>query len=115
MSTVDVVHDMNLFPYPFRDNSIEEVLLINILEHLPNTIRIIEVIWRICKNGAMVKITVPYYNSRGAYRDPTHVTFFKEQTFDYFTEDGVTEISAYNYYSRARFKIISIIPAQKVN
>lgn len=113
METVNVVHDMNLFPYPFSDNSIEEVLLLNILEHLPNTIRVMEEIWRICKDCAPLKILVPYYNSPGAYQDPTHVSFFTEHTFDYFTEDGTSELSVYNYYSIARFKIVSIIPYQR--
>ena len=110
---VDVIQDMNRFPYPFRDNSVEEVLLINVLEHLPNTIRVMEEIWRICKNEATIKINVPYYNSQGACQDPTHVKFFTEHTFDYFTEDGAAWLSAYNYYSHARFKIQSITLDQK--
>jgi len=113
MDSVDVVHDMNVYPYPFRDNSVDEVLLINILEHLPDTIKVMEEIWRICRNGASVKIVVPYYNSLGACNDPTHVRFFTEYTFDYFTHDNATYLSSYNYYSIARFKIISITPDQR--
>ena len=112
MDTVDVVHDMNVFPYPFEDDSAEEILLIDILEHLPDTVRVIEEVWRICRNGAVVKINVPYYNSLGASQDPTHIRFFTEHTFDYFTEDGATWLSAYNYYSNARFKILSVMPGQ---
>ncbi len=108
MEAVDVVHDMNVFPYPFADDSIEEAHLFNILEHLPDTIRVIEEIWRICKPGAVVRIGVPYYNSPGAFADPTHLRFFTESTFDYFTEDGASWLSAYNYYSHARFKIHSV-------
>jgi len=105
---VDVIHDMNRFPYPFRDSTAEEVHLINVLEHLPDTIRVMEEIWRICKNEATIKINVPYYNSPGAFQDPTHVRFFTEHTFDYFTEDGALWLSAYNYYSHARFEILSV-------
>src|SRR5437762_3457306 len=113
MDTVDVVHDMNVFPYPFRDDSVEEVHLFNILEHLPDTIRVIEEIWRICRGGAILKIGVPYYNSPGAFDDPTHVRFFTENTFNYFTADVATWLSAYNYYSHARFKIHSIKLVQR--
>lgn len=60
---VDVICDMNLFPYPFRGNSFEEVLLSNILEHLPDTISAMQEIYRISRNDAMVRIIVPYYNS----------------------------------------------------
>ncbi len=110
---VDLIWDMNIFPYPFRDNSVEEVLLSNILEHLPNTISVMEEVYRICKKDSMVRIIVPYYNSPGAHHDPTHVRCFTERTFDYFTEDGATYSSEYNYYSSARMKIISIIPSQR--
>ena len=111
--TVDIVHDMNVYPYPFADDTIDEVLLIDILEHLPDTIKVMEEIWRICRNGAVVRILVPYYNSPGACQDPTHKSFFTENTFDYLTEAGTTPLSHYNYYSSARFKILSLVPNQR--
>jgi len=110
---VDVIHDLNVLPYPFETNGADDVLLENILEHLPNTITVMEELWRMCKPGAEVEIWVPYYNSPGAHSDPTHVRFFTENSFDYFTPDNETWLSYYNYYSRARFKICSIIPSQK--
>ena len=110
---VDVVHDMNVYPYPFPDNTIDEVLLLNILEHFPDIIRVIEEVWRICRHGAHVRVLVPYYNSPGACQDPTHKSFFTEKTFDYFAESGTTPLSIYNYYSSARFKILSVVPDQR--
>ena len=110
---VDVVHDMNVYPYPFADNSVDAVLLINILEHFPDIIKVTEEIWRICKDGARIRVEVPYYNSAGACQDPTHKSFFTENTFDYFTELGATTLSHYNYYSSARFKILSVAPDQR--
>ena len=109
----DIIHDMNVFPYPFRNDSVEEALLSNILEHLHDTIGVINEIWRVCKNEATVRIIVPYYNSPGACNDPTHVRFFTERTFDYFTKDGITFFSEYNYYSFGRFEIIAVIPSQR--
>jgi len=32
----DVEHDLNKFPYPFKDESFDEVLLFHVLEHLEN-------------------------------------------------------------------------------
>ena len=113
MDQVDIVHDMNMYPYPFADNSIDEVLLINILEHFSDIIKVVEEIWRICKNGARIRVEVPYYNSAGACQDPTHKSFFTENTFDYFTESEATPLSSYNYYSSARFNILSIVPDQR--
>ncbi len=113
LNDVDIVHDLNIFPYPFESDVAKEILLINILEHLSNTIAVMEECWRICKNDALVKIQVPYYNGPGASQDPTHVRFFTENSFDYFTPDGYTQLSHYNYYTTARFHILNIKPEQR--
>jgi len=110
---VDVVHDLNVFPWPFADDSVAELVMTNLLEHLPDTVRAMEEVWRVCRHGATVMIEVPYYNSAGAFRDPTHLKFFTEESFDYFTPDGETFLSHYNYYSKARFHVVSVQPLQR--
>ena len=30
----DIVHDLEIFPYPFKDNEIEEIRMIHVLEHI---------------------------------------------------------------------------------
>ena len=60
---IDVVHDLNNFPWPWDDNSIDEIYMKDVLEHLPDTIRVMEEIYRICKPGAKIYIAVPYWNS----------------------------------------------------
>ncbi len=102
---VSVVCDLSSRPWPFEDSSVERCVLFNLLEHLPDTILVMEELWRVTKPGGIVHIQVPYYNSAGAFQDPTHVKFFTERTFEYFTVDGATELSHYNYYSHARFEI----------
>jgi SAM-dependent methyltransferase len=105
---VSVVCDLSKKPWPFEDSSVEQCVMFNLLEHLSDTIKVMEELWRVSRPGGIVHIQVPYYNSAGAFQDPTHVKFFTERTFDYFTEDGATELSHYNYYSRARFEIVKI-------
>ena len=98
---VDVIHNLNKFPWPFKDNSFDYILSISVLEHLDNLIKVIEEIHRICNNNAIIEINVPHFSSLGAYQDPTHKNFFTYYTFDYFKEDF-----NYNFYSNSRFKII---------
>lgn len=58
----DVIWDLNKFPYPFKDNTFEEVLANLVLEHLYRSKlgKIFEELYRICKNDAIIKIKVPY-------------------------------------------------------
>jgi ubiquinone/menaquinone biosynthesis C-methylase UbiE len=104
-SAVDIVHDLNIFPYPFKEDSVDEVLMDNSLEHLDDTLKVMEEIYRICRDGAMVRINVPYYKSSGAFSDPTHKNFFTESSFRCFSGDD-----EYSYYSKARFKVIKNKP-----
>lgn len=97
----DKVHDLNKFPYPFKDNEIDEVYADNVLEHLDNTVKVMEELWRISKNKAKITILVPLAPGYWSFTDPTHKQFFTFNTFDYFTKEH-----ALNYYSKAKFRII---------
>jgi SAM-dependent methyltransferase len=76
---IDFSFDFEKFPYPFKNNTFDYVLIDNVLEHIRNPHLAIQEIWRICKKDAIIKIIVPYYNSYYAYADPTHVNFFNEK------------------------------------
>lgn len=96
----DIIHDLNVFPYPFADNEFEAVNCDSILEHVEDILRVMEEIHRITLPGGRVHVKVPYYTSFDAFTDPTHKHFFTSRSFDYFREDYV-----YNYYTKARFVI----------
>jgi SAM-dependent methyltransferase len=69
---------------PFKDNSTNEIIINHVLEHVKNFQQLIHEFHRICKNGAIIKIKVPFYSSWGQFNDPTHVRFFTPFTFNYF-------------------------------
>ena len=73
----DVVHDLEKFPYPFEDNSVDEILLSHVLEHIgqnPDVFNnIIKELYRICKNNSIVDIRVPHPRHDDFISDPTHV------------------------------------------
>jgi SAM-dependent methyltransferase len=99
---VDIVHDLTIFPWPFEDQQFDEVILVDILEHLPSIIKTLEEIYRITKPNGKVLIRVPYYNSTDASADPTHIHVFNECSFDYF-DPGKAMGQAREYYSTAKF------------
>ena len=96
---VDVVCDLMKYPWPFDDDSCDKVYMRNIIEHLPDTIKVMEEVHRILKKGGVVHIEVVYWNHRHSVSDPQHVTFFNEVTWEFFT--GARRA----YYTSAQFKM----------
>lgn len=119
---VDVVHDLNKYPYPFDDNTFDEVVMCDVLEHLDNIIKTIEEIWRICKNNAMVYIDVPNYNSFNQVSNPQHKLLFNYETFDSISQNKGGEMKeGLNHYTKAKFDVVEkrvngfrLIPTDKL-
>lgn len=99
---VNIVHDLNEYPLPFKTNRFDKILCWHILEHLENIIKIMEEIHRIGKPNAIIEIKVPYFVSAWAFSDPAHKHYFTLNSFNYFLEE-----KEYNFYTKARFKIVS--------
>jgi len=57
---VDVVWDLNKRPYPFEDNSIDEIYSSCVLEHLKNLGIFAEECFRILKPGGKIRIKCDY-------------------------------------------------------
>lgn len=96
---VDIVHNLNNYPWPFKKETFDEIYMLNIIEHLPDTIKVMEEVYRILKKGGKVHIVTVYWNHRHSVTDPQHVSFFNELTWDFFT--GKRK----DYYTKARFKM----------
>ena len=73
---VDVVHDLEKFPYPFDDNTFDLIEASQVLEHVDNLRGVMKELARILKPGGKLKIDVPHFSSNTAYMDPTHKRFF---------------------------------------
>lgn len=101
---VDVVHDLDVYPWPFEDGSVEELLAANVLEHLDDLIPAIEEIHRVLEPGAIATVIVPYWNSWHRHADPTHRRGFHEFTFWFFDPDSPW-CKDRHYYTSARFRI----------
>jgi SAM-dependent methyltransferase len=84
---VDVVYDMNKFPWPFKDNEFDEVYCSHVLEHVDNLEKVMKEIKRICRNSARIIIRTPHFSCGVSYRDPTHKRMFSYFTFDYFEDE----------------------------
>jgi SAM-dependent methyltransferase len=103
----DLIHDLNQFPYPFEENSVDYVYLDNVLEHLDEPIKVMEEIYRILVVGGGVKVITPYFRSIWAFIDPTHKSFYTVDSFSYYDPSNIV-CQRYDY-THARFSVDKII------
>lgn len=73
----DFKHDLNIFPYPWKDNSVDRIEMLHVLEHIPNWWQAFLECARILKPDGTLQINVPDESSRTAltYRDHHHVFY----------------------------------------
>lgn len=95
----DLVHDLSIVPWPLPSNAFREVHAQDVIEHLSDTVQVMEEIHRVCRPAARVRITVPHFSSANAFADPTHRKQFSYFSFDYFDPSH-----ALCFYSDARFR-----------
>lgn len=86
---VDLVHDIEVFPWPLPDACCLTVISSHVLEHIKPwlTIDLFNEVWRIMRPGGQWAISLPYAGSFGFWQDPTHCNGFNEATFQYFDPD----------------------------
>ena len=56
----DVLHDLNITPYPFEENEFDEIQAFHVLEHLDNPFGIMKELHRIIKPGGLLHLKVPH-------------------------------------------------------
>ena len=98
----DIHHDLGTFPYPVADSSFDVIFCRNVVEHVPDVVRLMEEIHRLGRPAADVLITTPHFSSLYSYQDPTHVRHLAYESLDYFSENT----SHSNFYTRCRFDIV---------
>ena len=73
----DLKLDLETFPWPWEDNSVVEVELRHVLEHLGQQtkvyLKIIQELYQICQSQVRVHVVVPHHRHDDLLHDPTHV------------------------------------------
>lgn len=94
-------------PWPWPDSSVEQIRAYDIIEHLPDKIHTMNEMWRVLEPGGEAYIIVPTTEGHGAWQDPTHVSYWNQNSFLYFCPD-FAEWQRFNeaYGITARFGVI---------
>lgn len=115
----DIVHDLNLMPWPFDDASVDEVHCSHFLEHLdgPERIRFMVELYRVMKPGARALIITPYWSWVGAIQDPTHKwPPIAEQSYLYFNAVARANMGVEHYNIACDFDVeFGGVPAPEVS
>lgn len=102
---VDIVHNLDIMPWPFQDNEFDLVFAHSVFEHLEDQIAIMEEMHRILKPGGRIIITVPHFRCTDAFTDSTHTHFFTTQSMDYYIRDEKNKLANFEY-TKKQFKKI---------
>lgn len=115
----DVVHDLEELPWPFTDNSFDEVHAYEVLEHLGSQGDVkafcahFSEIWRVLKPGGLLFATCPSINSVWLWGDPSHKRVISSQSLvflnqpQYTAQVGKTPMSDFRSFYKADFDIMT--------
>ena len=85
---VDVAHNLDVLPWPWADNSIDELLALDVLEHLKVDVNLwLDECHRILAPDGLLTMRVPSWDNPVSYRDTTHRKVFHEESFHFWDTD----------------------------
>jgi len=102
----DVVHDLDVVPWPFEDDSVEEVEANDVLEHLADVVRFMDECWRVLVPGGRLRIKAVSWRSENLWRDPTHRRGFHVDTFGYFDPSQSWGQKYGKFYSDRQWRLL---------
>lgn len=83
---VEIIHDLEVFPYPLEDNTFSEIRGHHVIEHIKPwyTVDFMDELWRIMELDGLLMLDMPYAGTNSYWQDPTHCNGCIELTFEYF-------------------------------
>jgi SAM-dependent methyltransferase len=112
----DVLHDLNVLPYPFADNTFREIHAYECLEHCGTQgdwkffFDQFYELWRMLKPDGYLCVTVPMWDSPWAWGDPGHMRVITAQSLIFlnraeYSQLGRTSMTDYSEYWRGNFVV----------
>lgn len=114
--TPDVICDLLNPPWPFKDDSVTEVICEHFVEHIPHFLPIhlgfdgwwvfFGELYRVCANGAALAFVTPTIQSGRAFWDPTHTRFIHEMTWAYLYRPWREKNDVDHYGAEVNFEVL---------
>jgi len=114
-----VIHDLNVMPYPFEENTFDEIHAYEVMEHVGKLgdWKFFFDQWaefsRICKSGALFFGTSPHFTSPWAWGDPSHTRVITIESFSFLNQKlyeqgiGNTSMTDFRSYYKANWELVN--------
>lgn len=89
---VDIVHDLNVTPWPVDNESFYHISAVHVIEHLKDLVLFMNSAWDVLEKGGSLYLETPEAGSNYdlTHSDPTHIRCYRRHTFiNYFTKEGI--------------------------
>jgi len=97
----DIVADLD-WTWPLEESTVGVLRAFDAIEHLRNPVHTMNEAWRVLAPGGVLLIRVPSTDGKGAFCDPTHVSFWNSLSFRYYTNSA---FSRYVPKFQGRFQV----------
>ena len=99
-SDADVLHDLDVVPYPFPDDEFDLIVGNQVIEHVDDVLAVVAELYRVAKPGGLIRLDTPHFSDIASYTDPTHKHHLTTESFAYFT-GGRPD---FDFYSHVRLR-----------
>lgn len=115
----NVVHDLNVLPYPFKDNQFTEIHAYEVLEHCGKQgdwkfyFDQFAEFWRILQPNGFLVASTPMWDNPWAWGDPGHTRLICKESLIFLNQDeykqiGRTAMTDYRPYWKGNFVVIGL-------
>lgn len=112
----DFLFNIEKDPWPFEDNTVEQVIAHHVMEHMgEGYFHCLQELYRVCKHGAIIDIRVPHPRHDYYLNDPTHrrpitpdgLSLFSKKYNDACIEQNAAA-SRLGYYFKVNFEVVDV-------
>lgn len=115
----DVIHDLDQYPWPFADDSFDEIGAFCVLEHLGTQgdyrsfFALFAEIYRVLKPGGHLFAICPSRHSAWAWGDPSHTRLIQPETLvfldqtEYTRQVGKTSMTDFRWLWSGDFEVVA--------
>lgn len=96
----DILHDLDVFPYPLADDHFKEVTMDHVMEHLKDPLMVLGEIYRVSADGAAITIKTPHFSCNWLH--PRHCSAISTKLFDFLNQENEES------YGKTNFSVESI-------